>query len=148
MDCSPPGSSAHGISQARILEWVAIFFSRGSSQPRDRTRVSCIAGRFFTAKPPGKPPQRLVMWISLNPTKDVYPISLGQLEATICMINYIWENIPIAQGGAITEFGIQNFLEALLLWPSSSSISFGCSGVVGLRPLSWRKLTEYYLSVC
>ena len=47
-DCSPPGSSVHGILQARILEWVAIPFARGSSQPRNRTRVSCIAGRFFT----------------------------------------------------------------------------------------------------
>ena len=47
MDCSPPGSSVHGILQARILEWVAISFSRGSSQPRDWTQVSCIAGRRF-----------------------------------------------------------------------------------------------------
>ena len=42
MDCSPPGYSVHEISQARILEWVAISFSRGSSQPRDFTHVSCI----------------------------------------------------------------------------------------------------------
>ena len=42
MDCSPPGSSVQGIFQARILEWVAISSSRGSSQPRNRTRVSCI----------------------------------------------------------------------------------------------------------
>ena len=42
MDCSPQGSSAHGISQARIMEWVAICFSRGSSWPRDRTGISCI----------------------------------------------------------------------------------------------------------
>ena len=48
MDCSPPGSSVHGILQARILEWVSIHFSRGSSWPTDRTQVSCIAGRFFT----------------------------------------------------------------------------------------------------
>ena len=48
MDCSLPGSSVHGIFQARILEWVAISFSRGSSQPRDQTRVSLIAGRRFT----------------------------------------------------------------------------------------------------
>ena len=48
MDCSPPGSSVHGILQARILEWIAIFFSKGSSRPRDRAQVSCIAGRFFT----------------------------------------------------------------------------------------------------
>ena len=48
MDCSPPGSSVHGTLQARILEWVAIPFCRGSSQPRDQTQVSCIAGGFFT----------------------------------------------------------------------------------------------------
>ena len=46
MDCSLPGSSVHGIFQTRILEWVAISFSRGSSPPRDWTCVSCIAGRF------------------------------------------------------------------------------------------------------
>ena len=48
MDCSPQGSSIHGILQARTLEWVAIPFSRGSSWSRNRTQVSCIVGRFFT----------------------------------------------------------------------------------------------------
>ena len=48
MVCCQPGSSVHGILQARILEWVAFPFSRGSSQPRNQTQVSCIAGRFFT----------------------------------------------------------------------------------------------------
>ena len=51
MDCSPLGSSVHGILQARILQWVAMSFSRGSFRPRDHTHVSyisCIAGRFFT----------------------------------------------------------------------------------------------------
>ena len=47
MDCNPPGSSVHGILQARILKWVAIPFSRGSSQLRDQTQAPCIAGRFF-----------------------------------------------------------------------------------------------------
>ena len=47
-DCSPPGSSIHGILQARTLEWVAMPFSRGSPQPRDETWVSCFAGGFFT----------------------------------------------------------------------------------------------------
>ena len=47
VDCSPPGSSVHGILQARILEWVAISFSRISSQPRDQTQVSHIAARCF-----------------------------------------------------------------------------------------------------
>ena len=48
MDCSLPGSFIHEIFQARVLEWVAISFSRGSSWPRDRTQVSHIAGRCFT----------------------------------------------------------------------------------------------------
>ena len=47
VDYKPPGSSVHGISQAITLEWVAIFFSRGSSQPRDQTQVSLTAGRCF-----------------------------------------------------------------------------------------------------
>ena len=47
MDCKPPGSSVHGILQARILEWVAIPFSGGFYPLRDQTQVSCIAGRFF-----------------------------------------------------------------------------------------------------
>ena len=49
MNCSPPSFSVHGIFQARILEWVAISFSSGSSQPRDQTQASCIADRFFTS---------------------------------------------------------------------------------------------------
>ena len=48
MECSPPGSSVHGILQARILEGVVMSSSRGSSQPRDWTQVSCTADRFFT----------------------------------------------------------------------------------------------------
>ena len=48
MDCSLPGSSVHGILQARILKWIAIPFSRGSSRPRDWIHVSWMAGRFFT----------------------------------------------------------------------------------------------------
>ena len=56
MDCSPPGSSVHGILQARILEWLAIPLSRGSSQTRDRSQVSCIAGRFST------------VWATRNPS--------------------------------------------------------------------------------
>ena len=48
MVCSPPGSSVHGILQARIQEWVVIPFSRGSSQPMDQTHISCISSRSFT----------------------------------------------------------------------------------------------------
>ena len=55
-DSSPPGSSVHGILQARILEWVAIPFSRGSSQPRNQIYISCLASRFFITEPLGKIP--------------------------------------------------------------------------------------------
>ena len=57
MDCSPPGFSVHGILQVRILEWVTISFSRGSSRPRDRTRVSpsALEADALTSEPPGKP---------------------------------------------------------------------------------------------
>ena len=59
--CATPWTIAHqaplsmGTLQARILEWFAILFSRGSSQPRDQNCICCIAGGFFTAEPPGKP---------------------------------------------------------------------------------------------
>ena len=47
LDCSPPGSSVHGVFQARVLEWDALAFSRGSCRPTDRSRVSHIVGRRF-----------------------------------------------------------------------------------------------------
>ena len=53
------GFSIHGIFQARLLEWVAISFSRGSSRPRDQTQVSCIVGRRFPSEPQGKPHVRM-----------------------------------------------------------------------------------------
>ena len=59
VDCSPPGSSVPGILQARILEWVVISFSRGSSWPRDRTQVSRTAGRRFNLWATG---EALVLW--------------------------------------------------------------------------------------
>ena len=55
MECSPSGFPVHRISQARMLEWVAVSFSRGSFRPRDETHVPCTAGEFFTSEPPGKP---------------------------------------------------------------------------------------------
>ena len=64
MDCSLPGSPVHGILQARILEEVAMPFSRGSSQPRDRTQVSCI-GRWFLYRLSHQGACR-VLWTSLN----------------------------------------------------------------------------------
>ena len=65
-DYSPPGPSVHAIVQARILEWVAIPFSRGSSQPRDWTWLSYIAGGLFISKPPGKPILKILMEIPIE----------------------------------------------------------------------------------
>ena len=55
MDCSPPGSSVHGILQERILEWVVSPFFKGSSRPRDQTQISYLQADSFPSKPPGKP---------------------------------------------------------------------------------------------
>ena len=60
MDCSPPGSSVYGISQARILEWVAISFPRGIFSTQDQTHVSWLTGRLFTTKLLRKPIEPLV----------------------------------------------------------------------------------------
>ena len=69
-DCSSPGSSVHGILQARILEWVAILFARGSSQPRDQIQVSCTAGRFFT------------IWATWEALQDLLKQSLAPLQTS------------------------------------------------------------------
>ena len=65
MDCNPPGSSVHGISQAKILEGVATPSSRGSSQPRDRTQVSHIAAGFFTVWPTREAPDWVLLLLLL-----------------------------------------------------------------------------------
>ena len=78
MDCSQPGSSVQGILQARILEWVAIPFSRGSSQPRDGTQVSNTAADSLPYELPGKPN---VLWYWLSQTMVQF-----RQSKTVCMI--------------------------------------------------------------
>ena len=82
MDCSLSSSSIRGISQAKIMEWVAISFSRGSAWPRDQTCVSWIAGRFFTTEPPGKPVlvsnvQQNESVIHIHTYTYIYPLPWG-----------------------------------------------------------------------
>jgi len=72
MDCGLPGSPIHGIFQARILEWVAISFSRGSSQPRDGTWVSCMWADALPSEPPGKPHVTKVVLKSLQARLQQY----------------------------------------------------------------------------
>ena len=91
MDCSPPGSSVHGIFQAIILEWVAISYSRASFQPRDWTCFSlfpALAGKLFTTASPGKMPFRQQTQHSYNSPKPApgslstaYVISVWSREA-------------------------------------------------------------------
>ena len=84
VDCSLPGSSVHGILQARILEWVAISFSRGSSWPRDQTQVSCIAGSFFTIWATREVPtlQYLPLKTSLKSLPELAPVWFFSLSHT------------------------------------------------------------------
>ena len=73
-DCSPAGSTVHGIVLARILEWAAISSSRGSSPPRDQTCISffsCVAGRFFTSQSLGKPRFSVVIYFIHTPASTL-----------------------------------------------------------------------------
>ena len=78
MDCSLSGSSVHGIFQARVLEWIAIFFSRGSPWPRNRTRVSCIAGRRFTVGAIREAQLKSLLAVFINPLHGRYYKSCKQ----------------------------------------------------------------------
>ena len=75
MDCSPLSSSINGVSQAKVLEWVAISSSRGSSQPRDRTRVSCLSPTLqadsLPAEPSGSPKAAFIVHLVWE--KEIYP---------------------------------------------------------------------------
>ena len=89
--CDPMDYAVRGILQARILEWGAFTFSRGSSQPRDRTQVSCIAGDSLPAEPQGKPKGFLEHHKSAGQEeswlrgRDLISLSLGALVNLGCM---------------------------------------------------------------
>ena len=90
MDCSLPGSSVLGILQARILEWVAVPFSRGSSQPRNQTRFSCIAGRLARLVKNLPAMQENLVWFldweDLLEKGKSYPLQYSGLENSMdCM---------------------------------------------------------------
>ena len=97
-DCSLLCSSVHGISQARIVEWVAVSFSRGSSRPRDRTLVSCIAGGFFTDGTTRKEREREKSPI-LHPTLmcGPFPHTKKLSDTSWIMVPYIWRQHQISQ---------------------------------------------------
>ena len=88
MNCSLPGSPVHGISLARILEWVATSFSKGSFQPRDQTCVSCISGAFFTVEPLGEA-----------------PLVIREMKIKTTMIHFIPMSMAITKIWKITSVG-------------------------------------------
>ena len=115
VDCSPPGSSVHGTVQARIQEWVAISFSRGSSWPRDPTQVSCMQADSLLSEPPGKPkevvsaiigvvtnftPEKNLPWIQLSwPDKSAVHVAYSLWRDT----NLLWSAILALHHSAILK---------------------------------------------
>ena len=97
MDGSPPGSSIHGILQARILERVAIFFFRRSSPLRDRSRVSCIAGRFLPTELWGKPNWRWKWKLLSRVQLFVAPWTIQSMEFS--RLEY-WSGEPFPRGSS------------------------------------------------
>ena len=116
MDCSPLGSSVHEILQVRMLEWVALPFSRGSSQPRDWTRGSCTAGRFFIFSSyfPNKSPFSILTTADLEYIPSfhyLHEILKDFLNAFTSLVS-----LPINQLSLRKEYGFQSqiFLACIL----------------------------------
>ena len=149
VDCSPLGPSVHEILQARVLEWVVMPSSRGSSKPRDWTWVPCTAGRFFITELPGKPRQRgyvkITGWILSVPTWGVWLVYwcvLSQSTARLKMLSWV-ARYPTpgmeAQGresGKVKEmgqflwgWGCAGWKEWLQIWDLSGS-RMGCQKLV------------------
>ena len=117
MDCSPPGSSVHGILQASILEWVAIRFFRGSSRRRDQTWVSPTAGRFFS------------VWAIISDTCHAGEPRNSHLGAT--QQNLSWLNPPPSPGRLVPSISgrmqvVRGETEGLVTWPGSWEVQ--CDG--------------------
>ena len=122
LDCSLSGSSVYGILQARMLEWVAIPFSRGSSQPRDWTWVSCIAGRFWAT---GEAQWYSILWfhtgfwsfltISPIPTPSGHP----SIHSAISLMPY--DNVIVVY--SLTTFGGYSWFSFSLRWEKLPKLS-------------------------
>ena len=111
MDCNPPGSSVYGILQARIREWVAIPFSRGSFQPRDQTQVSSVADRFFT------------VWATREGPIPLYPFAIILLYISIYL--YSWDGLCLYGGNTIQLGTTANVLKSAVVGVSTKKVSKG-----------------------
>ena len=92
MDCSPPGSSVHGIFQARTLEWIAIYFSRGSAWPGEQIQVTHLAGRFFTTEPPRKP-SIILGCHEITLSSNLWSLPCSLLYSSLLYIAVLWDFI-------------------------------------------------------
>ena len=124
MSCSLPGSSVHEISQARRLEWVAVSFSKGSSQPRDWTQVSCIADRFFTIWATREPLNTCIHLANheeqISQVNDFSVcISMGRCKNLVSLISpwdiCLCKGLCIQSTGYLILFFIQNSSQVTLL---------------------------------
>ena len=126
MDCSPPGSSAHGILQVRIMDWVAMPFSRESSQPRDRTHISCLlhwqVGSLPLA-PPGKPKYSILYIIFKCSSQFIISIitELFQLFVSIISNQFNYHSFTVqsrhhAQLIYMTSFNKNNPIKQIALF--------------------------------
>ena len=127
MDCSLPGSSVSGIFQARILKWVVISFSRGSSRPRDWTCASCIAGRFFTAEPPGKPHADQSQWQKPVSTYQWQPLGFCTRKISkFCLPRHIIGKTITSELWGIDLDCLRVCRSSKLLEPEVSIMSWWC----------------------
>ena len=107
VDCGPPGSSVHGILQARILQWFAISFSRGSSWPRDRTQVSCIAGRLFNLWATREAPI-LILRLFIKTNSNSLTFTLATWNWFIHMLNTLYRGKKCAYTYIMYTYYIYN----------------------------------------
>ena len=143
MGCSLPGSFVHGISLARILEWVAISFSRRSSQPRDRTCISCLAGEFFTTEPPGKPNNIFTWSYFFNLQKIRY---LNQSLIWLLFLLWLRTSFPVKWFEATVGVW-ETWLTGS--WFGDIACLFGFKGsIYVVFSLLCAELTYYWLSQC
>ena len=141
MACNLPGSSVSGILQARILEWVAICFSRGSSPPRDRTQVSCVAGRLFTIWATREGPSKLLANLLFTRTPRSSPVSSLPLNGD-CGAVKIRVNLDCKEIQPVHSKGNQSWVfigrtdakaETPILWPPHAK-----SWLIGKDPVAGR----------
>ena len=114
-DCSLPGSSVHGNSPARILEWVAVPFSRGSSWSSNQTRVSCIAGGFFTSWATREAPFTHYLFLNVGQSYSFSVMLLIEMRSNLIIL---WD-LLIEQEGNIKYWYFSSSLSKLRLYVGS-----------------------------